>query len=277
MASVNSPIRKFVKPLMYKLMPSGLYLYLQYVAKAKDIRGKLVEEEELQILPHILKENSNSIDIGANFAYITERLSGLSPKGHVFAFEPIPFTYKVDAKIIKKFGLKNVSLFQLGVGNENTTMTFEVPLQEFGAYSAGQAHITGRNNSGLKDEGQYKFNKFEAVQCKIVRLDDFKQINVPIDFVKMDIEGAELFAIQGMEELIRRDQPVIYMEVNPLFLKAFNLTDEILQQHMENLGYQFYSYVKGSNKITLNKTAFVEANYFLIPLSKKDQFNTIIA
>ncbi|MGV3631018.1 MAG: FkbM family methyltransferase [Bacteroidota bacterium] len=276
MASVNSPIRKLIKPLMYKMMPSGLYLYLQYLAKAKDIRGKLVEEEELQILPHILRADSNCIDIGANFAYISERLSTLCPKGKIYAFEPIPFTYKVAEKIIQKFRLKNVSLYQLGVGNENTKMTFEVPLQEFGAYSAGQAHITGRDNSGLKGEGQYKFNKFEAVDCTIVRLDDFKEINVPIDFVKIDIEGAELFAIQGMDALIRRDLPVIYMEINPLFLKAFNLTDEILQKHMEDLGYQFYSYVAGAAKITLNKEAFVEANYFLIPVSKVEQYNAII-
>ena len=277
MASVNSPIRSFLKPLIYKMMPSRLYLFMQYLAKAKDIKGKLVEEEELQILPKILKKDSNCIDIGANFAYITERLSTLCPQGKIYAFEPIPFTYKVANRIVRKFGLKNVSLYQLGVGNENTEMTFEVPLQEFGAYSAGQAHITGRNNRDLKGEGQYKFNKFASVRCKIVRLDDFREINVPIDFVKIDIEGAELFAIQGMDALLRKDLPVIYMEVNPLFLKAFRLTEDMLEKHMEDLGYRFYSYVKTSAKITPKKGTFTEANYFLIPVSKTEQFSHIIA
>ncbi len=275
MASINSPIRTFIKPLFYKFMPSGLYAYFQYLAKSKDIKEKLVEEEELQILPLLLDKNSNCLDIGANFAYISERLSKLCPDGQIYAFEPIPFTYKVAAKIIKKFGLKNVKLFQLGVGNENTQMTFEVPLQDFGAYSSGQAHITGRKNNELKVKGHYKFNKFESVTCNIIRLDGFNEIKEAIDFIKIDIEGAEYYAILGMEALLLRDKPSIYMEINPDFLKAFDLDEAILIEKMHSLGYDFYEFDK-SIKLKLVDSNFVEANYFLIHRDNKDRHSDII-
>lgn len=275
MASVNSPIRRFIKPLFFKVLPTSFYTYFQYIAKSKDITEKLVEEEELQILPHLLHKNSNCIDIGCNFAYISERLSKLCPDGLIYAFEPIPFTNKVATKIIKKFKLNNVKLFQFGVGSENTKMTFEVPLQEFGAFSAGQAHITGRKNEELKVKGHYKFEKFASVTCDIVRLDDFIQIKDPIDFIKIDIEGAEYFAILGMENLLERNKPSIYMEINPDFLKAFNLNENMLIDKMNSLGYDFYEFDK---RIKLKKvnSNFIEANYFLIHKDKRNNFLDII-
>lgn len=275
MASVNSPIRTILKPLIYKMMPRSLYLYSQYLAKVKDIENKLVEEPELKILPFILKRDSNCIDIGANYAYITERLSSLCPGGTIYSFEPIPFTYRVAEKIVKKLRLGNVKLYQLGVGKENTEMTFEVPLQDFGAYSAGQAHVSGRKNEKLKEQGHYRFDKFESVRCQIIRLDDFKEIDKPIDFVKIDIEGAEFFAIEGMEALLLKFKPTIYMEVNPDFLVAFSLTEQDLREKMEFLGYRFFSF-DGNLKLVKHDGPFVEANYFLIHTDKMTQHSEVI-
>ena len=92
MASVKSPIRSFVKPLFFKLLGKRGYFRMQVYAKAKDIRERLVEEKEMALLPKLVAKGDDVLDVGANFAYYSERLSGLVGKeGNVLAFEPIPF------------------------------------------------------------------------------------------------------------------------------------------------------------------------------------------
>ena len=51
MASVQSPIRRTLKPLLFKLLGRRGYFHMQVHAKAKDIRKKLVEEKEMALLP----------------------------------------------------------------------------------------------------------------------------------------------------------------------------------------------------------------------------------
>src|SRR3981081_3931150 len=95
MASVNSPIRKFLKPILFKLLGKKGYKWAQFYGKKKDIVNRLVEEIEMELLPQLVKKDDEVLDIGANYAYYTERLSRLVPLGKVYAFEPIPFTYEV--------------------------------------------------------------------------------------------------------------------------------------------------------------------------------------
>lgn len=64
----------------------------------------------------------------------------------VYAYEPIPFTYKVCSLLIKHYRLNNVVLYQQGVGAINETKRFSVPVADFGGISAGQAHMAERNN-----------------------------------------------------------------------------------------------------------------------------------
>ncbi|MBI3558630.1 MAG: FkbM family methyltransferase, partial [Deltaproteobacteria bacterium] len=157
MASVNSPIRKFVKPLLYKLLGERGYFWFQYYGKLRDIEKRLVEEPEMELLPQLLTADSVSLDIGANYAYYTVRLAQLCPQGRVHAFEPIPGTYEICKKLVEHYGFRNVELFQKGVGAKNEKIEFEVPLQDMGTISAGQAHIKGRNNDM---EGKEKYHAF---------------------------------------------------------------------------------------------------------------------
>lgn len=277
MASVNSPLRSLLKPLFFKLIGKNGYLLLQYHAKKKDIEKKLLEEPEMAILDKFVNKNSNTIDIGANFAYYTHRLSNLCPAGHVYAFEPIPFTYSVAKKIVDHYNFKNVSLYKLGIGNENCTLAFEVPLQSFGAYSAGQAHISGRNNELEGKNQHYKFESHEKINCEIVRIDDFKDINKPIDFIKIDIEGAELFALKGMRNLLLKDQPIVLLEINPFFLQGFKIKESELTDFIDAIGYSTYMYNQDLKKLVSYPSNFRESNYILIPKLKIKNYGDLIS
>ena len=277
MASVHSPIRKIVKPILLKCFGKAAYEYFQVKAKWRDIEMKLVEEPEMAILPKILGPEDNSVDVGANFAYYTVRLSRLSPKGKVIAFEPIPSTFRIAQKLVKKSGAKNIQLENLGVGEKTEVKTFELPLQEVGTPSAGQAHIHGRDNSLPGGEEIYSFKRTELVDCKIVKLDEFLQLP-SLKFIKIDIEGAELFALRGMNSLIEKFRPVILLEICDYFLKGYGLANSDLMKEFAKLRLSLYELSPGSSeKLTpVIGEPKVNKNYFLLPTEKISTLGNIL-
>ena len=59
------------------------------------------------------------------------------------------------------------------------------------------------------------------------------------DLIKMDIEGAEPYALQGMVDTLKRCHPAIVMEVNRYCLKSFFGKDaEDIWQPLNDLGYE---------------------------------------
>lgn len=279
MASVQSPIRRMLKPLFFRLLGPHGYCRMQVYAKAKDIRGRLVEEREMALLPRLVDEGDHVLDLGANFAYYSTRLSALvGGTGKVTAFEPIPFTYDVCAALLKKLGATNVELFQKGVGARDDQVEFSVPLQDFGAMSAGQAHMAERNNELEGKESYYSFNRATEFTCHVVALDDFLSLDErPLSFVKIDIEGAEFYALQGMRRLLEAHRPVVLIEIQPFFLKGFGVEDSALVGLIDQLGYDLYLYDKGSGKLRRHTDALIDSNYLMISRERIAEFEDILA
>lgn len=280
MASVQSPLRRFVKPILFKLLGKSGYKWAQFYAKKKDITHKLVEEIEMELLPELIGNADDVLDIGANYAYYTERLSRLVQQGRVFAFEPIPFTHDVAAKIVRSFGLKNVTLYQKGVGQKSETMRFSVPKMEFGSISAGQAHMADRNNEKIKGSAYYVSDKNEEFDCEVVDIDSFLGDKLrKLSFVKIDIEGAEYFALKGMEKTLEKFKPVILIEIVPLFLESFKIESSFFQSYLQQtLNYKIFEYDKERKKLVelpgpINK----DRNYILIHRDRTADYQQLIA
>ncbi|MEI9806546.1 MAG: hypothetical protein WDO16_00980 [Bacteroidota bacterium] len=54
MASVKSPLRRIIKPILFKLLGKKGYKWAQFYGKKKDITNKLVEEIEMELLPQLV-------------------------------------------------------------------------------------------------------------------------------------------------------------------------------------------------------------------------------
>lgn len=279
MASVHSRVRRIVKPLLFKLLGSRGYYHMQVYAKAKDIRERLVEEKEMALLPRLVRQGDHVLDIGANFAYYSTRLSGLVGRaGKVSAFEPIPFTHDVCAALLTKLGSSNVVLYQNGVGARDEQVAFSVPLQDFGAMSAGQAHIAERNNELEGKEHYYTFSRATEFICHVVALDDFMTPDTrPLSFVKIDIEGAEFYALQGMSRLLQKHRPVVLVEIQPFFLEGFGIEESTLVAFIDQLGYDLFLYDEGTGKLDRHDEALIDSNYFMIHRERITEFDDILA
>jgi FkbM family methyltransferase len=154
------------------------------------------------------------VDIGANLGYFTLMASRLVGHfGKVFAFEPGTQAYTYCKKNIELNKLFNVKLYKNGLWNEKKTLM-------------------------ISDSNQLGFNHIsdngDSVEC--ILLDS---LYLTPDLIKIDIEGAEPYALQGMVETLKRCHPAIIMEVNRRCLKSFFGKDaEDVWIQLTDLGYE---------------------------------------
>lgn len=131
-----------------------------------------------------LGENEQIIDLGAyDGDTISEFCRATDNKyAHITALEP-------DAKSFKKLvknteGMENITLINKGAWNKKDTLIF--------SENAGR-------NSRLSDKG------------KSVEVTDIDSLDIPASFIKMDIEGSEMRALEGMERTIKQYLPKLYI------------------------------------------------------------------
>jgi len=89
------------------------------------------------------------------------------------------------------------------------------------------------------------------LEVKAISLDDYFRGNNPrIDFIKMDIEGAEKEAILGMINLLKRNRKAkIVTEFSPLGLKSFGNKPSEYLKLLEELGFKFWEINEEEKKI----------------------------
>lgn len=185
--------------------------------------GKKREKETIDLFKEIVSDCNFVIDIGANIGYFTVYFCELmNDRKKLIAFEPTPDNLTYLNRNINQY--KSIRLVEKAVSNKNGKANFYID------------NLTGQNNSLLSD-----FKGFDEVlknsgvtaekktiEVDTITLDSFMEQEYPNeypDFIKIDIEGAELFALQGMKNILELHLPTLMVEVTenaPVILKMFN-------------------------------------------------------
>ncbi len=173
---------------------------------ALSIRG-IYEPVETGLLNGEIKKGDVVFDIGANIGYhtlIAARLVG--PDGKVIAFEPDPTNFGLLKNNVEMNGYQNVILVQKAVANR--TERIRLFLSED---NKGDHRIYDPNDGRT------------SIEIEAVRLDDFlADFGGRVDFMKMDIQGAEGGAVQGMPDLLKKNRRLkIVSEFWPFGLRQF--------------------------------------------------------
>lgn len=253
------------------MLTESTYSVLQAVAMGWDIRRGAWYEPELELLPLAIRSGEAALDIGANFglyAYWLARAVG--PTGHVWSFEPIPFTAKTFRLIQRGLGFRdNVTLVAKGCGEKSGRVTFTVPVMETGAISAGLVHM-GRNDDRPGKEKHANF-KTKDVECDVVTVDELLAADSrEVSFIKCDIEGADLYAMRGAKKTLERHHPTVVIEITPWYLEGFGLGVEDVTSFFGDLGYQCYRYDNGTPQGEYVRQHDPNARRRLVPTSPKD-------
>jgi len=183
------------------------------------------EIPETKFIRRCVKPGWTVIDVGANLGYYTLALSKLvGPRGRVYAFEPSTANHKMLRKNIELNGATNVRAFQLALGAQQGV----VPLTQ-------------------SPKGHHELTRVttvsEATECvPVTTLDRFASEHDLrlVDFIKMDIEGSELFFLQGAAGLLERCAPILLFELHPLLLSAFGAQPSDVANTLQRYGYSLF-------------------------------------
>ena len=192
----------------------------------------LYDPNELSLLKQILKPGMTFVDVGANVGLYT--LFGarcVGPDGRVIAIEPSRREVGIVRGQVALNGLQNVTLLPIAVSDrEGEAELLVAPLEK----------------SGHNTLGAFGFDTVldhrERVEMR--RLDDVlrEQGVERVDVIKMDIEGAEEAALRGAVETLRRDGPVLFLELSHRSLQHQKSSSARLLGLLAELGYNVHGY-----------------------------------
>jgi FkbM family methyltransferase len=167
------------------------------------ILGQAYEPRVRQVMSQYIKPGWVCVDLGANIGQSALAMAPLAkPGGKVIAFEAFPHN---AARLRRNLRIRG---FGKDVQVENL------------AVSDGQAHrltiYAGRNKSDFEWNviGRDVTGQTTAAEMEIaaVALDEYFPPGSRINFIKIDIEGAEALALAGMRRVLRESQPIIVIE-----------------------------------------------------------------
>jgi FkbM family methyltransferase len=163
-----------------------------------------VEPEVQTVLADLLGPGDVFYDVGANIGYFTiigARLVG--PSGRVVAVEPQPEALRRLRHNLALNGFDNVTVVEAAVADEESYADLVVSQEEI----LEEAALAGARAPDLP-----------RIRVRMTTLDQLRAADLPAPtLVKLDIEGAEVRALNGMVETLRRDRPAIVCEVHTSF------------------------------------------------------------
>jgi FkbM family methyltransferase len=186
---------------LFSYLPKTIQHELQRFRYGMQIRRKSFKSAEIEysLLDKWIKPGDWVLDIGANVGHYSLRLSELVGKsGRVLVFEPVPSTVDLLASSISRAPYQNLSIFNVAVSNKTDLVGMVVPenFPESKNSNYYRAHISNNSN---------------ALNILSISIDSLN-ISHSIKLAKIDVEGHEIYVLQGMENLIKRDFPVLLVE-----------------------------------------------------------------
>ena len=176
-----------------------------------------------ELFQNALKPGSTVLDIGAHHGYFSLLAARcVGPEGRIYAFEPAPENFKILKKNIELNHLTNVFPVNKAVSDKAVTLPF---------FFRQQTGVTGSLfNSEQPDEMR--------IQVECVTIDEYLD-GESVDVVKMDIEGGEPFALNGMKNtLSRSNDMVLFVEIDPACLLQAGMTPETLLAQLDDAGFK---------------------------------------
>lgn len=193
------------------------------------LRGQF-ENTERQFVERFLKPGMFVLDIGAHHGYYTLLASQrVGPLGQIIAFEPSPRERRRLMQHLQMNGCTNVQVEEMALGEtEGPAQLYVVKGKETGCNSLRPPEVR---------------QSTDATEVRVTRLDDYMRKNdlPPVDFVKMDVEGAELAVLNGATEFLERQpRPVIFCEVQDMRTRAWGYPAREIVEFLRRRGFRWY-------------------------------------
>jgi len=211
---------------------SRFWVNLRDVHVSRGILNGMWEGVETSFVRRNVRPGMRTLDIGANLGWFTVNMAKLvGPSGHVTAFEPRDDIHHYLCKTVRDNDLENVKVHNVALGAEEG----ELMLQ----WGADDENPGGTHLSALSSEALEQMEQVLSQRTPVRVLD--RLVDGAVDFIKIDVEGAEKMVFDGAANLLRKNKPIILSEMAPqsLFGVSRVAIDDYFR-YVDTLGYEVF-------------------------------------
>jgi len=186
------------------------------------------EPEVAEWFEQVVKPGMTVLDIGAHVGFYTLLAAELVGKtGKVFAFEPEPENFAVLSKNVTSNKYVNIHLVNKAITDKDGRVELFINPQ------GNDRHSIYQNPRSVVAESR--------ITVASTSIDEFLEMQgwPQVDVIKMDIEGAEPIAVEGMAGLLARsDSLKLLIEFAPELLKAAGMVPDKLLARLNEVGFR---------------------------------------
>jgi FkbM family methyltransferase len=226
------------------------------------------EQAESTLVKSVLKSGDIALDVGANLGYYTMLFVSLvGDKGHVYSFEPMPKLFDSLKQSTKRNGFDDrVAAFNAALSDE----IGQVPL----IFAPGSDNWGG----AALWAGREVLPHHTTIAVTTGPLSFFSKLD-RIEFVKIDVQGAEPLVIRGCSDVLAASKPLILSEVHPAMLRT--VSDQSVEgyfRQLESIGYEAHSLTRDGHIGPLIAPGSIDvlAKVVFLPRGQERRFASII-
>lgn len=206
---------------------------------------------EIDLLKKHINQKDTVLDIGANIGFYATILSDIvGEKGLVHCFEPDMQNFKHLKNTTSNY--KNIKINNKAVGPKTEKLKI---------YTSKNLNV---------DHRTYKPEEYDKeIEIDALSIDDYLSSDTKVDFIKMDIQGFEMQAMQGMRNILDKNKNVkLISEFWPYGLKKAGSSVTEYFNFLVGKGFNCYLLEKNLlQKLTADKVKSLE------PLGEEHYFN----
>ncbi|MFT3682707.1 MAG: FkbM family methyltransferase [Ferruginibacter sp.] len=212
--------------------------------------------EDWKTFEDLLTPESTCIDVGAHGGAWTVPLSKRCTKGTVYAIEALPYyadVLRITLSLL--FRTRNVKLFNNAVSDKAGVVSLRYKDKK-GRLLTGMTHVS---SSGKEQD---------TIDVECLSLDQFaeKERIEKLDFIKIDVEGFELFVLRGASTILKKFKPAVYCEIMSKWTERYQYQPADIFKFMTDTGYKIY-YINKNKKLEFfaqNETVLPSQNFLFI-------------
>ena len=162
--------------------------------------------QTIEVMKHVLQPDSSCVDVGAHVGTILSAMTAIAPHGNHYAFEPLP---RFASRLRHNF--PSVTVHKIALSDETGITEF-------------QCVKNSEGYSGMRLRPTPFEPDVQTIMVDMKRLDDVIPEEIPIAFIKIDVEGAEGNVFRGGLETIKRNKPIIVFECGRRALATYGFS-----------------------------------------------------
>ncbi len=207
---------------------------------------------------NFLKLNLNPgdvfFDVGANigcFSLIASKIVGT--EGKVHSFEPVTRVYEKLLANIQLNGLKNITAKRKAVFESSGTL---------------ELFVSSNENVGMSSIFHHDTESGQVEIAESISLDEYVQKEgiTEIKMIKIDIEGAEIFALRGMKQILKELKPVLIIEISKDVFQNTKMEGNEVLEFMQSMRYEIRKIYKCGHTGPVSETKSEYTNYAFFPI-----------